>query len=139
MIPNSISKMIVDMKHDMTSISNNIVKWKYKFCVDFEKEMDIEPSNYSQSIFDYLFNLFFFKKAFSELDFKKYLNEFKELNFRDIFDVSDYIKKKYQEFIIKYKTFFMDHFGFKHDDPMYIERKIQDNKKQTVQKLLEYY
>ena len=60
MLPFTIDRIIMDMNHNMKDIVNDIIPWKYKFCNDFETELGLETSEYSQSVFDYLFNLFYF-------------------------------------------------------------------------------
>ena len=139
MLPFTIDNMILDMFYEMDEISKNIVKYKYKFCIDLEKELSLDVSEYSQNIFDYLFNLMFFKKAFTREDLRKYLNEFKGLDFKNISEVSSYINIKYGEFVIKYKNYFMDYFEFSHEDPLYIQRKIHDKKNHVYEKMLSYY
>ena len=127
------------MNYDFKDVEKNIVKYKYNFCCDFEKEMDFDVSEYSQGIFDYLFNLFKFKKPLGELVFKKNLDEFKGMNFKNPSELNDYIKNKYPQLIMANKQYFMDYFGFKHEDPLYMSRKIDANKDQFRQKLMEFY
>lgn len=138
-LPFCVDKIMMEMKHDMAQISKDIVKHKYKFCCDFEKELGMEPSEYSQAIFDYIFNLYNFKKAFGEESFRKNIEEFKDINFLNASLASSYINNKYREFITVYKTYFMDYFGLKYEDDYYIAKKIHDNRKDFKQKLLEYY
>ncbi len=138
MLPFSVDKMIMEMRHNIEDIKHNIIKYKYSFCCEFEKELGIGASEYSQTIFDYLFNLFYFKQAFGD-NFKKYVQEFKDVNFKSAVATCNYISSKYQEFIVIYKQHFFDYFGFKHEDPLYITRKIHDNRKNVREKLMEYY
>ncbi len=138
MLPFTIDKLIMDMDDDMDTISHNIIEWKHQFCVNFERELDLEVGDYSQSVFDYLFNLYFFKKAFGKVEFKRYLEEFKDINFRNSFQACNYISQKYMEFIVLYKKHFMDYFGFNHEDPLYIQRKIDKDKSGMRQKIMEY-
>jgi len=139
MLPFTVDKILMDMNHEMDDISKNIVKWKYKFCLDFERELQLEPSEFSQTVFDYIFNLYFFRKAFGKLDFKRYVEDLKDLNFLNTAKTCEYINKKYGEFIIVYKKYFMDYFGLSHEDPLYIERKFHDNRAEMRNKILEYY
>jgi hypothetical protein len=139
MLPFSVDKMMIEMNHNMEIIKNDTIKWKFKFCNDFEKEMKIEVGEYSHSVFDYLFNLFLFKQAFDKEDFRKYVQEFKNMDFKNAQITCRYISEKYNEFVIKYKKHFMDYFGFKHEDPLYMQRKIESNRKEIYQKMVEYY
>lgn len=139
MLPFSIDKLLLDLKHDMDVIKTDFVKHKYQFCVLFEKELFLEVGDYAQTVFDYAFNLFFFKRAFTREDFKMYLEEFKDLNFMNSNVVCSYISAQYMKFIIIYKKYFMDYFGYNHEDNLYIARKIEADRKGTIQKILEYY
>lgn len=148
MLPFSIDRLLLEMQEEMDIISRDLVNRKFRFCNSFEKELDLEPSEYSQMIFDYIFNLFHFKNALGT-DFKKYLEEFKDLDFNNNYSISNYLNGginidgsfrpgKYMEFVMKYKQYFMDYFGFNHEDPLYIQRKFNDNKSSLIQKLMEY-
>lgn len=138
MLPFSVDSMILEMRHNMNKISADIIKYKSKFCNEFEKELSLEVGEYSHSIFDYLFNLFYFKKAFGDIELRKLIEEFKDMNFLDIYNTSEYIKLKYNHFIVAYKKHFLDYFGFKNDDPLYIQRKMDANKHEILDKLLRY-
>lgn len=148
MLPFTIDRLIMDMNHNIIEISKDIIKWKYKFCCDFEKEMDLESSNYSETIFDYIFNLFYFKRAFKEGELKKYVEEFKDLDFQRPTMIYEYLNGKtengfyhagqYAKMIVLYKNCFMDYFGFMHEDQLYIQRKIDSNKINMREKLMEY-
>ena len=138
MLPFSVDNMILEMRHEMDKISSNIVKYKFKFCNEFEKELNLEIGEYSHNVFDYLFNLFYFKKAFGDVEFRKLVEEFKDMNFLDIQTTCAYFNMKYQYFIIAYKKHFLDYFGFKNDDPALIQRKMDSNKNEILDKLLRY-
>ena len=139
MLPFSVDKLIMDMSHDMDIIKHDIINRKHSFCVSFEKELSLQVGDYSQSVFDYVYNLFFFKQAFKKEELKRLVEEFKDMNFLNSANTCQYISKKYLEFIVIYKKHFMDYFGFNHEDPLYMHRKIQANKSDIIQKLLEYY
>ena len=139
MIPYSVDKLILNMIEDMDTIKKDIVPWKFNFCNEFEKELDLEMGEYSQSVFDYVFNLFFFKQAFGKDGLKKKIDEIRDLNFYNSQQTCEFFSKQYLEFIILYKKHFMDYFGFSHDDPLHIQRKIDSSKGSIGQKLLEYF
>lgn len=139
MLPFSIERLIMDMEYDISSISTDLIRCKFKFCTEFEKELSLQANEYSQTVFDYLYNLFFFKKAFGEIKFKKYLEQFKDIDFRNPSSVCGYVSKMYQVFLVSYKEYFMDYFGFNHEDPLYIQQKIDQNRSAFREKILEYY
>lgn len=139
MLPFTIDRLILSMDEEIEEISKNIMPYKFKFCTEFENELGMDPSEYSQSVFDYVFNLYFFSKAFDKVTFKRYLDELRGLNFLNPAETCDYISKKYLEFIFSYKKYFMDYFGFNSEDPYYIQRKMQANRSEITRKLVEYY
>ena len=139
MLPFSVDRMILEMRHDMDAISHDIIKHKFNFCNAFEKELGLGASEYSQTVFDYLFNLFFFKKAFGDADFKRLIEDVHDLDFQNPQQTCAYISAKYSDFLVVYHKYFMDYFGFNHQDDLYIARKINDNRETFRRKLLEYY
>lgn len=74
----------------------------------------------------------------SELIFRKNLEDFKDMDFRNAAKTCNYIESKCMELVLSHRTYFFDFFGFKHEDPLYITRKMMDNKSAIRQKILEY-
>lgn len=138
MIPRCIDRMILTLKHGVKDVEKNLVAHKYGFGVDMTREMGGGDIGYYDTIFDYIYNIYHFRKAFTDLDFKKYIEEFKDMDFRKASQVCSKISENYTLFLVSYKKFFMDYYGFNHEDPLYITRKISDNRNDFKEKLLNY-
>jgi hypothetical protein len=150
MLPFIVEKLMMDFTHEMKDIKKDLPKKKYSFCLDFQREMNGVGFDYATMIFDYLFNLYFFRHAFGSKEFKNLIEDFKDQDFLKPHLVKEYLYGKkdeqgqiitmgqYYALVVKYKTHFMNYFGFNHDDPLYVARKIHDEKKPMRQKLMEY-
>lgn len=140
MLPFTVDKMLMSMRDNMEHIKSNVIKYKFDFSNDFVKELKLQGSiEYADTVFDYIYNLFFFKKAFGPVAHKKYVEELKDQDFRHPPRTCAYISNKYASILIIYKKYFMDYYGFTNDDPQNWARKIAANRSTIIEKVLNYY
>ncbi len=137
-VPRCIDRLMLTLKHDVKEVEKEVIKHKYAFGIEMIRAMEGGDVTYYDAIFDYLFNLFYFRKAFSDVDFKKYIEEFKDMDFRKPAQVCAKINDNYMLFVASYKGFFMDYYGFNNEDPLYMSRKIEGNRREFKEKMLNY-
>lgn len=137
-LPFCIDKLINQMDYCFRDIEKDIKKYKFEFYKEFKKEMSHEHQFYPDDIFDFIYNLFYFKKAFSDKNFNMYLENFKDFNFKNEAETRLNCKKLYISFLMDYKKYFMEFFRIDHDDKDYFKQKFDMNKAGMINKLLEY-
>jgi hypothetical protein len=138
MLPFSVDRLLIAMSNDFDLVKKDIVSYKFNFCNEFEKELNLEVGEYSQLVFDYIFNLYNFRQAFGRDEFRSLIEDVKDMNFSNHSTISDYVSLKYKSFLTIYQKYFMDYFGFKHADPLYMSRKIEGNREEIRGKILTY-
>lgn len=135
----SINNILYNLHHNLIHVKKNVMEYKLKFCNNFEEEYMMERGNYSEIVFDYLFNLYTYRKYIEPHLFKKIIDEFYSLDLKKSKEVGDYISKKYIELLVLFKKNFMDHFRLNHDDELYIQRKIENKRDEFRDKLVNFY
>lgn len=138
MIPFCLDKLLTKLDYDIKSIEKDLIHNKYSFCNQFKKDIGLRHDAYAQDVFDFAYNLFFFKKALSEKDFKRWLEDFRDCDFKNEVKTRMLFPVIYQQMIFSYKKFFLDYLKIEHDDADYLKYKFEKNKTEFLNKLLEY-
>jgi len=123
---------------DFKSIKNNFDTAKYNFCIDFEKEYDI-PGKYSEDIFDFLYNIYDYKKVFKDNDFKKLRSDFLDLNFKNFIVVNRFINDVYQEIVLLSKTHFYEFFKLKGSNDKELAEDFGRNLQTNIEKFVAHF
>jgi hypothetical protein len=131
--PFAVQSLVFQCQQDFESIKSNIVHSKLKFCLELERELDLTVSVHAENIFDYVYNLFFVKPAFSKAGHKQWVAEFLDLDFTDQIAVSQYIDGAYHQIVLKNKTYIMELFKIDHDDAEHAANRFYKNLKENVE------
>jgi hypothetical protein len=131
--PFTIQSFVFQCHQEFNDIKNNIPKYKLKFCLDLENELPSIPIMHAENIFDYIYNLFYVKAAFTAREHKLWLNEFMDIDFLDLFVVGKYIDNAYQQIIFKNKVYVMQLFGIAHDDAAHAANQFHKNLKKNIE------
>lgn len=127
MTPFSIQNLIQDFI-GLNSI--DLVATKFRFCNDFEKELNLPNGDYSESIFDFLFNFFNNKKFFSDHKFKEIRGILLDVDYLNFSEVKTLINSIYSEIIVKGKDYFLGIMGINKFDlegePQEVEARIRE-------------
>lgn len=117
----------------------SLVAEKFRFCTDFEKELNIGKGEYSEDIFDFVYNIYNFKKVYTPTRFRQLLSDFLDLKFLDFVDTKQFIEGSYAEMVFLNRDYFYSIFKFDHDDPVYISTKFVENIKENHAKMIENF
>jgi len=139
MTPFSVQNLCIKMSAIQYLKGQSLVAEKFKFCTEFEKELKIEKGSYSEDIFDFVFNVYNFKKVYTSTKFKQLLSNFLDLNFLDFTDAKQFIENSYAELVFLNRDYFYSIFKFDHDDPSYIGQKFMENIKENHAKMIENF
>lgn len=138
MSPFSVQNLCLSLKN-ISYIKSNLINEKYKFCMEFEKELDIPNGNYSEDVFDFIYNLYDNRRIFKDSRFTSILSDFISFNFLQFHDVMEYISNIYNEMIFLGKDYFFSIFKFDHEDSNYMNKKFKDNRAENIEKLLKHF
>lgn len=110
MLPFVIDKLIVLFRRThIKKIREDLSLIKYNFCMEFEKELKLSNSNYPENVFDFIYNIHYLKQGISIECFKKYLQEIKDLDYKNKTLVNDTIFRVYKELIFTYKDYVLNY------------------------------
>lgn len=138
MTPFSIQNLCMKMRN-IKSIKENITEEKYTFCIDFEKELGLQKGNYSEDLFDFIYNIHDYKKVFLGNRFNKMISDIFDMDFKNFFIVQEYISNMYNEMVFLNRDYFFSIFKFDHDDPAYIGKKFMENRQDNYDKFIKNF
>lgn len=138
MIPFSIQNLFMKLKN-FSSVKSNIIEEKFTFCKEFEKELELGSGKYSEDIFDFIYNIFEYKRVFDGNKFNKIVSDIFDMNFLEFEEVTEYISSIYIEMVFLNKNYFFDILKLNHDGIEYVEKKYHDNKREIREKLINHF
>jgi hypothetical protein len=133
-----LQRLCLDLRNFQT-LDSNFSFFKYNFCIDFEKEIDIPKSQYSEDVFDFLYNIYNHKKVFKGNKFKQIQDDFLGLNFNKVIEVGNYINNIYTEMAFYNRDYFYEIFKFDDNDPKKIAESFGKNLQENYDKFLKHF
>jgi hypothetical protein len=149
-VPFCVQKLILKLKQDYSNAKKMELEEKAYFCNAFEKELSLPVSDYSEQVFDYIFNLFYSKNAFKFNEFQEYLDEVLSLDYKRTVFVAAFFNEKYGKMVTIYPEFFAKHLGIDASKDMLtnfrkISKEVRENGKiqfkiraETLEKIWSY-
>jgi len=138
MTPFCVDKLMIDMNRSFVEYEKNVIKYKLLFCREFNIEMGYKFESYGEDLFDFIYNLYAFKKSFNKKDFQRWKDRLRDSDFKNELETRQKFQKMYQEFLVSYKKYFMDYFRLEYDCPDYFQLKYNENKNDFINKMVEY-
>lgn len=138
MTPFAIQNLCMKLKN-IQSVKDNIVQEKYNFCIDFEIELELPSSSYSENVFDFIYNIHDYKKVFIGNRFSQIMSDIFDMDFRNFSIVQEYISNMYTEMVFLNRDYFFSIFKFEHADASYIGKKFMENRQENVEKLITHF
>lgn len=138
MTPFSVQNLLMSLSN-IKDVKDNIVEYKFNFCTEFEKELGLQSSKYSEDVFDFLYNIFDYKKVFKPIRFSQILSDIFDMDFKSFFVVKEYFTNMYTEMVFLNRDYFFSIFKFDHSDPNYISKKFMENRTENLEKLIKNF
>jgi len=124
---------------DFVNLQENFSTIKYNFCTEFEKEIDMGQSKYSEDVFDFLYNIYDHKKIFKGNLFRQIQSDFLDLDFKKFIDVGNYINNIYTEMAFYNRDYFYEVFKFNDSDPVKIAESFGRNLQENYDKFIKHF
>lgn len=121
------------------NVRDNIVEEKYSFCTEFEKEMGLQNGAYSEDIFDFIYNIYSYKRIFKGKKFEQVLSDVFDMDFSKFVEVSNYIQQIYNEMVYLNRDYFFSVFKFNHEDPDRMGHEFMKNLSENYSKFMEHF
>jgi len=134
----SLQRLCMELR-DFVNLKENFSIIKYNFCTEFEKEIDMGQSKYSEDVFDFLYNIYDHKKVFKGNLFKQILSDFLDLDFKKFIDVGNYINNIYTEMAFYNRDYFYEVFKFNDSDPIKIAESFGRNMQENYDKFIKHF
>ena len=101
--------------------------------------MGLQKGNYSEDLFDFIYNIHDYKKVFLGNRFNKMISDIFDMDFKNFFIVQEYISNMYNEMVFLNRDYFFSIFKFDHDDPAYIGKKFMENRQDNYDKFIKNF
>lgn len=139
MTPFSVQKLCMEFSNSNIR-KIDVIESKFSFCNEFEDEMLLTPSKYSESVYDFFYCIFYYKEKLNKSRWDIIYYDSIHIDFQNTQMVTQYINKIYEEVVLGNLNFFRKLINFKTEGKKQDEQQAEfsDRFQELREKILAY-